>query len=923
MRKKVFGVFTWRRYCHNRRIKFGGLNNMKNIMSITLIFAMLFLMIPIVGIAAEAADYENAIATVEALGFMNGYPDGTFRSEINVTRAEFASVISKILNFSPDLSKGEATPFYDVPASHWASPYVNIVNNQGLMNGYGNGLFVPENNITVGEAAKVMVVLMGYGYFAEAGGGFPTGYYVQANTLDLLDGINTDGNALITRGELAQMLCSAFEVDIYSPDSYGVDVGIRKEDGVTILSKYHDIYDVEGIVTANEFTSVNGDSATREGEIEIDGERYYTEFDDAASYLGYNVKIYYREDDSGKRTVLYMEPCENNTLQISSDDFGGASGYKLTYYEDSGKKRTIDIESNTNIILNNEFVNRAVNFNLDSLSAINGTITFISNDGNDKYDVILIKDYTVGVVESVNISGERISFKFGVNGFSLEETSYVIYKGEDEIALSEINANAVLSIAASRRFLAGETDGVVEMIVSDKTVSGTVDAVSDGKIFISTKEGTAEYKISSKYVSETGALPNISDNGIFYLDSNDKVIWCQKSSRNGLQFGYLIDARLDEGLMTTVYLKILTSSGEVKIITAKDRLRMDGTSVTSKEMYNALRNISDTPQISMIIRYLLNDDELLSAIDTKEPNSDNDPDALTLINEDTRMRFQDPAKMLVCNTPKRYIIDDNVMVFEIPGESNDDDEYKVYGNSYFKAFEYYGGSSGGETMTFCNVKDGSPAAIFMMGGSASASTQLGRISMSENPTGVIKNKVYTLDEDGMEGIKLVLACRDSDVELFVTKDTKLLFANGTGVVSSTLPGSQSNITLDDFRFGDIIMYDAGSKNKANVLLRINDTDVSTLKEGEYQVTGMSGYTEFIMGSVRSKNGTKLELDVSTDPDLYINSRGICYVYLVEMANRNITKVTFDEILASQSDLDADKVFVRIRFGAVKEIYIYR
>lgn len=895
---------------------------MKKFVAILLMIIIMLPVSPAIGLTAEQTEYESSISFVEALGIMNGYPDGTFRPGENVTRAEFASVISKILNLSPDVSDGEVTPYYDVPASHWASPYVNIANSYGLMNGYGNGYFMPEENITVNEATKVMVVLAGYEYFAIASGGYPLGYFVQANSLGLMEGINSGGDTFIKRGELAHMLCSVFEVDMYLPVSYGEDVNIRKEDGVTVLSKYHDIYETEGVVSANEFTSLGGDTDGFDDKVEIDGEKYHIGIDDASSYLGYNVKVYYREEKSGRRTVVYMLPYNNKLLTFPTDDLADVNGYRIGYYEKSGRERTIEIESNTDIILNNEFAGRAINFDMDSLSRINGTITLISNDGDNKYDVIFIKDYTVDMVEGVDVEGERIRFRFGTNGFSLEDASYIIYKNGEQIELSELMNSDVLIIAASKSFLDGGQNGVVEIIVSNKMVSGTVYGRGDDMVIISSNDGNNEYQLSSAFVSENGLLPAVGNSGVFYLDDNGRVI-CFQQSDGGMQFGYLIDARVSTGIDAGVQLKILTASGEIVVADVKDTLKMDGKSVTSEEMYNSLMNISGASDVSMIIRYMLNEDNILTAIDTASKNTDDDPNELTLKEESARMRFQDKSKMLTCATPQRYIIDDGVKVFEIPGEKGDDDEYSVYGSAYFQAFEYYGGSESGKTMTFCNVKDGVPAAIFMMGGSSSASTKLGGILMSENPTGVIKKKSYAFNADGTECIKLVVDSHNMDVELYITEETTFLFANGTQVVSDTLPGASSKLTVDDFNFGDVVMYDVGSKNKVKVLLRINDTDVSKLTEGEYQVTGMSGYTEFIMGSVRSKNGTVMELDVSTSPNLYINAMDKLYVHLIDMKSQKITKAVLDDIWASEADSEADKIFARIRFGSVKEIYIYR
>lgn len=893
---------------------------MKRLTAITIIFVMIMLVIPTNAAPETIVDIEceTAISVVKALGFMDGYPDGTFRSENRITRAEFASIISKLLNLSVDESKGEITYFSDVTESHWASPYVNIVSSRGFMSGGGDGQFLPENNITVNEVAKVMVCLMGYRYFAEVSGGYPNGYYMQANAIGLLDGLHTDAASPITRGEMAQLLCSAFDVDIYQTDSYGDDVEMKKEDGITLLSKYHDIYTTEGIVTANRFTAVNDESKIRDNEIEIDDERYYTN-NDVSSYLGYNVKAYYRYDDSkNTRTILFIEKIKNNVKEISADSVNDINGYRINYFEENGKKKSIDINSNTNIIWNNEFDSRAVNFDFDTLASVNGSLTFIDNDCNNKYDVVIVENYTVGVVDSISADNERINLKWTTGSLKLEDFNYTIYKGGEVITLSELLSSDVLCIIGSKGFASGVSGSVVEIYVSDKSVNGTVVAIGDNNVTIETKDGKRVYDVSPQYVCERGNDIRIDDRGSFYLDMNGKIISCPSIDSGIMKFGYIMDAVINEGIVIEVKLKMLTVAGNVEVVKVKDNVRLDGNKVTAKEAYEKLREIADGEQISMIVRYGLDADGNINALDTKEHNSDDDPDALTITPLAQKMRYQSRGLMLVSgDTPKRYIIDSNVKVFLIPEAGSADDEYRIYGNSYFANEVYY------ENLIMCNVKDGTPAAIVINNATAAASSLLGKIQLSEGPSAVIKSKVQALDLDGNVCTKLILDSKGKDVEAYVTNSTTLLFSNGSNNVKKELPGSDEELTIDDFNFGDVVMYDVDSKGRANVLLRINDYSLYDLEHGKYQVTGMSGYNEFIMGSVRKKNGTVLEIDVSTTPNLYINAQWGPYVSLVDKRTKTVTTASLDEIFASDSNLEADKIFARVRFGNVAEIFIYR
>ena len=91
---------------------------------------------------AEDADVYTAVQTLSSLSILNGYEDGTFGPDKDITRAEFAAVVCRALGY--DSKATAATSFSDVPADHWASGYINMATNLGVINGMGDGTFAPE-----------------------------------------------------------------------------------------------------------------------------------------------------------------------------------------------------------------------------------------------------------------------------------------------------------------------------------------------------------------------------------------------------------------------------------------------------------------------------------------------------------------------------------------------------------------------------------------------------------------------------------------------------------------------------------------------------------------------------------------------------------------------------------------------------------
>lgn len=82
--------------------------------------------------------------------YMTGYPDGTFKPNGSITRAEMAVVYTKILGMDIDV---KSQKFDDVTKAHWSYGYVNNIVTTGIFTGYNDGMFKPDQPITRGELA--------------------------------------------------------------------------------------------------------------------------------------------------------------------------------------------------------------------------------------------------------------------------------------------------------------------------------------------------------------------------------------------------------------------------------------------------------------------------------------------------------------------------------------------------------------------------------------------------------------------------------------------------------------------------------------------------------------------------------------------------------------------------------------------------
>lgn len=100
---------------------------------------------------AATSWYNTAVSTLSSMGIITGYPDGTFRPNAAITRAEFAAIAAR---FDNDGDK-TAAKFSDI-ATHWAKDEISIAYNNGWITGYPNGTFGPQRDITRAETMTLV-----------------------------------------------------------------------------------------------------------------------------------------------------------------------------------------------------------------------------------------------------------------------------------------------------------------------------------------------------------------------------------------------------------------------------------------------------------------------------------------------------------------------------------------------------------------------------------------------------------------------------------------------------------------------------------------------------------------------------------------------------------------------------------------------
>ena len=110
--------------------------------------------------------YAAAVTNVQQAGLIEGYGDNTFRPEGDITRAEFASIMYKLMANEND-EAAEASSFTDVSDKHWAKEAIDYLAAKGIVNGYPDGTFRPDAKITRAEIAQIFYNAFGWSEFVK------------------------------------------------------------------------------------------------------------------------------------------------------------------------------------------------------------------------------------------------------------------------------------------------------------------------------------------------------------------------------------------------------------------------------------------------------------------------------------------------------------------------------------------------------------------------------------------------------------------------------------------------------------------------------------------------------------------------------------------------------------------------------------
>lgn len=408
------------------------MRSMKRILATVLALTMIF----VLATTASAATFKDsgkithkdAVELLYDLGIVEGYTNGEYGPENSVTRAEMATMMCRLLlgdKFTSVAGNLPANTLKDAKG-HWAEKYISYCHSIGIINGYPDGKFLPENPVTTAEAATMLLKALGYNKENEFAKNWEVVVMSEAYAAGLLTDLAIASATKMNRDQTAQMVYNTL---FAQTKTHTLALGYINNGTIA-----HSVYGIEKV--EGEITGVG------ENCVYIDGVKYEgvtTNF----TYVGLKGSLYAQfktnytvgalssivtVDTSKLVKVISKEVSIENTVLAKSDD--GTAFSALTDKSSDDYVATLE-RGEVSYYLNGEETSSST----ATRDLVPGDmVVFIDND-NDRYaDVVSVFKYGFGKVTSFNTSkntvtiGDRTFKKDNVIGFAdLKKNDYVYY----------------------------------------------------------------------------------------------------------------------------------------------------------------------------------------------------------------------------------------------------------------------------------------------------------------------------------------------------------------------------------------------------------------------------------------------------------------------------------------------------------------
>ncbi len=534
---------------------------MKKYITLALAFVICIISLSCIVCASETVISDEANQSITLLARLGITEEKSVGAKLS--RSDFMGYFVNYIGKKDMITDKYNLYYTDVKYEDKNSAQISYLTEEGYINGYGDGLFYPDKNITVAQVLKLIEIATGYSSLLKSD--TPSEYLRIARMMKIINGTSfSNVSDEATLGDIAIIMYNSLSVDFVDVSViYDDGVTYKKTEGKTILSEFLKLDKYEGIITANSYTNLKG-ANTREGTIVINQKALnFGEYKELELDIGKYGEIYSEKDNDNIKGYVIIES-KTNILEVNSrlilDKLGNTIEYRKEENSDSIVK--VKIDNNAYVIYNGKYDGLFSSYSLQDITFDTGYLKLIDYNCDRTYDVVMVVEYEVFIAETIGT--DFIVFKYdkllnGMPKITLDENIDYSIKIDNEIAeINDLVEFDVLNIAQSR------DASYTEISVYFKRIEGSV--VSLGS---SNRDSTAEIAGQELIISKSYQKLQHYDKvditlglkGYFYCDYNGHIAAVNADVAELYNYGYLKGVRYDTDEELTE-IRVFASNGE-------------------------------------------------------------------------------------------------------------------------------------------------------------------------------------------------------------------------------------------------------------------------------------------------------------------------------------------------------------------------
>ena len=554
---------------------------------------------------------DDAVSMLVELNVINGKDDGSFDPEGIVTRAEMAKMICVVLNGGKDPSLGNVSNYtYTDTVGHWAAAYIEYCTTLGIVAGDGTGKFNPSNTVTGAEAAKMLLVALGFKSEIEGftGANWAVNVNVRANQKGLFDELSINPSEGLTRDNAAQMVWNALDAGVVSYDYTLITDGssitssptLIDNESKTLLTDKFKVSKLEGVIVANENATSTGTAVEKEDVTVLlltsddadskqdEGDTITLKTATAANLLGKSVTMFAKDWKNGAYQTVLGNPVVSSDNMIATISEKSDAGDVKDALKDAGIKEVSKAVLVENFIRATDKDDKELTISgMADVAKLTGNgieVIVISNDNDNKADFVIRTKMIAGKVSAYNAKGNDGDGYITVTALTdniakadqIAGAEFADVKGSEDLAKDDI----VLYYRVGDTFYAEKADSVNVTVTSTK---GS-DTIKDGKNTYKASALSSKYDDDNNTVLTTAVEPD--DEVTLYLDNFGYVVYTDAvTAADEYMFITGSDASVKSGFESLTIKGVLSDGTEVTASVNK---------LDSKKLSSAFEGLSGT-----------------------------------------------------------------------------------------------------------------------------------------------------------------------------------------------------------------------------------------------------------------------------------------------------------------------------------------